>query len=197
MHAWIELSPPQISSQGWTNALFPPFLPCCGSQAVTCSRGSCSGMFFLAVLQSFPSASGIDYSEESPLYAPLFRTDSWVESQQIPQGSAVAPQAPPCVTHILCHKWNQGWATLSPRSCLLMTYFRIHAASSAGTGLGCWTARLSSGCNTAREACYWQRSFGTSQCSLLLNHWDTNTLYSKSVPIPPAPYGDSWDRGIV
>lgn len=79
-----------------------------GPQAVTCSRGSSSGTFFLALLQSPPRAWSTDYCEESPLYAPLFCTDGWLESKQIHQGSAVAPQAPLCVTHVLCHKWNEG-----------------------------------------------------------------------------------------
>lgn len=105
-----------------------------------------------------------------------------------------APQAPPFTTHVLCHKedtaaLSSGLSTHDPFQDLCCLLHRDRFLQQA--------APLCSGSDTAKEAHYWQHSFGTSQCSLFLNHWGTNSLHSKSAPIPPALHRDSWDRGTA
>lgn len=101
---------------------------------------------FTAVLQSCPCASSI-INEASCLckYTSSAEIGGWRAIKQICQGTAAPSQALQFVT-LFCAEsgpraaqcFLQSVATLSPRhccSCLLMTYFKIHAASLAGTGL--------------------------------------------------------------
>lgn len=176
-----------------TNAIFPPSPSLLWITSYYLLQGKLQwNVFSSSSPEVLPVLQALIIPEESYLYMHTSLLSTQLSLQNRSVRAVLLLPKPHHLSYTLCAT-SENMAALSPRycwSCLLMTYSRIHAASSAGTGLYSWTAHLSSGCDTAREAYYWRQSFGTSQCSLCLNHWGTNMLYSESAPIPPAPYKD-------